>query len=510
MPTLADLLDQVPDARLLVGRSSVEVTSVAYHSGRVAPGAVFVAVPGLREDGLRYAADAVARGAVAVVGRLPHPLDLPVAQVDVPSPRAALAALAAAFYGHPSRRLGLVGVTGTDGKTTTTHLIAALLERAGLRVGWLSTVDVRLGTTATPSPFGHTTPEAVEVQASLATMADQGLEWAVLEVSSHALALDRVGGCAFDVAVFTNLSPEHLNFHGTLERYCEAKGALFAMLDASPPKGRPRFGVVNADDEHAEHMRSRCRAPVLGFGFSETADVRATVLEAGPRGTRFGVRTPRGAMELTTPLVGRFNVANWLAAIAVGVGLDLSLDAIAEAVATTAPIEGRLQWIDEGQPFDVVVDFAHTPQALRHVLTTLRQLARGRLLLVFGMAGGRDAGNRPVAGRIAAELADFSVITMDDPGDEDPEEIARQIAAGLRSEGRQAGEDFCIEIDRRRAIALAFERARPGDVVLLAGKGHERRMVVGSRALPWSDAHVARELLAALGFPATPRARPDR
>jgi UDP-N-acetylmuramoyl-L-alanyl-D-glutamate--2,6-diaminopimelate ligase len=416
--------------------------------------------------------------------------------IEVPAARAAVADLAAAFHRHPSRELTLIGVTGTDGKTSVTQLVSGVLEAAGRTTGWLTTVDVKLGQSRRAARFQHTTPEATAVQTVLREMADASVDVAVLEVSSHALALDRVRGCEFDLAIFTNLSPEHLNFHGTMDAYLDTKAQLFRMLGLPRTKTGPRVGVINADDPRADRIAAACPVEVLRYGLEQPAEVTARDVELTPRGATFRLVTPRGETAISTRLIGRFNVLNWLAASAAAHALDIGPEAVAAAAERQAPVRGRMELVDRGQPFAVVVDFAHTPQALENALRTLRQHTSGRLLLVFGNAGERDPASRPAMGRLATELADYFVISMDDPLYEDPEQIAAETAAGAEQAGGRRGVTFDVELDRRRAIQVLLERAKPGDAVLLAGKGHEPRMLIGDQRLPWDDRGVAEELLA--------------
>lgn len=491
---LAILLREVPGARALSGNLDIPVTGIAFDSRAVRPGELFVAVPGFKRDGRDFVPQAVARGAVAVASEAPVPSCV-AARIEVDNARAALADFAATFYGHPSRELTLVGVTGTDGKTSTTRLLAAVLETAGKRTGWLNTVDVQTGGEPRPNDLRHTTPEAVGVQSFLRELVQAGAEAGVLEVSSHALALERVRGCEFDVSVFTNLSPEHLNFHQTMEQYLATKARLFEMLGEPTAKSGPRHGVVNADDPAAPAIRAACPASVVTYGLDNPADVTARQIELGPRGARFTLSTPAGEARVATRLIGRFNVLNWLAAAAAAYALGVGPEKVALAAEALPLLRGRMEAVERGQPFAVFVDFAHTPQALETALRALRQHTTGRLLLVFGNAGERDPASRPAMGRLAAELADFFVISMDDPLHEDPAEIAAAVAVGARQAGAAEGKQFEIELDRRRAIELLFQRARAGDSVLLAGKGHETRMLVGDDRLPWDDRRVAEELL---------------
>jgi UDP-N-acetylmuramoyl-L-alanyl-D-glutamate--2,6-diaminopimelate ligase len=481
---LRELVADTEGADIVHGDPSTLVRGVAYDSRRVAPGYLFVAVPGFDRDGLEFVPDAVARGAVAVVAE--RRVETDIALVQAPNARRALADVAAAFYGHPSRHLSVVGITGTDGKTSTTHLLSAILEAHGLRTGWLTTVNTRVGDQIRANAADHTTPEAPIVQRTLAEMRDAALDVAIVETSSHALALDRVRGVDFNVGVFTNLSPEHINFHGSFEAYLAAKRSLFEQL---PPDG---LAVLNSDDPSSASMRAATRARVITYALDAPADISATDVRLSPRGTTFTAfdRT------IESRLVGRFNVSNWLAAYAAATYFGVTPDDLVHAAREQAPVPGRMNLVDVGQPFAVIVDFAHTPQALEKALDTVRSLVSGKVLLAFGLAGARDAANRPIMGALGERKSDFFVITMDDPGPEDPADIARQIASGVRS----ASDNFVIELDRRAAIRLLLERAAPGDAVLLAGKGHEQRMVVGDQRLPWNDERVATDLLTELGF----------
>jgi UDP-N-acetylmuramoyl-L-alanyl-D-glutamate--2,6-diaminopimelate ligase len=502
--SLAKLLADTPDAAIVSGDPQTLVTGVTQDTRRLQPGELFVAVPGLERDGMAFVPQAVERGAAAIAAtaaslagaaaEVRSGLEaLPL--IEVAHPRAALADLAAAFYGHPSRQLSVAGVTGTDGKTSTTQLLSAILEAHGLRTGWLTTVNTKIGEELRPNLADHTTPEAPLVQRLLAEMASTRLDVAILETSSHALDLERVRAVDYRVGVFTNLSPEHINFHGSFENYRAAKRKLFERLRVDG------LAVVNADDPSSEAMRAASSAPVVTFGLDRPADITATDVRLSPNGTAFTVHDG-SSREIRSRLVGRFNVANWLAAYAAARYFGATADDLARAASLQPPVAGRMNLVTAGQPFAVVVDFAHTPQALEKALDTVRSLlgSHGRVLLAFGLAGGRDFANRPVMGSLAARRADFVAITMDDPGDEDPAAIAEAIAVGARAAGGRECEDFVVELDRRAAIRRLFECARPGDAVLLAGKGHERRMVVRGERQPWNDAAVADAVLRDLGF----------
>ncbi|HEX3243983.1 MAG TPA: UDP-N-acetylmuramoyl-L-alanyl-D-glutamate--2,6-diaminopimelate ligase [Chloroflexota bacterium] len=488
------LLEECPGAMLVAGSIHTPIGGISHNSRQIKPGWLFVAVPGLEHDGNDFIPAAIRAGAAAIATERPVTVPAGVAMIRVPSARSALADLAASFWDHPSHKLTLIGVTGTDGKTTTVQLIGATLRQAGQSVGWLSTAGIRIGDQTRPNTLDHTTPEAPAIQEMLAEMVEAGVDSAVLEVSSHALALQRVRGCQFDVAVFTNLSPEHLNFHGTLEAYRSAKASLMSMLQ--PGSGvEPPYAAINLDDPSAEAMIQASRAPVRTYAIKSSADFTATRIEVTPGGSSFMVHTPGGEFRLDTQLVGRFNVENWLAAIAATSGLGVTTEDIQRAARDLGPVRGRMERVDEGQPFLVVVDFAHTPQALETALRTLRPHTRGRLLALFGQAGGRDPANRPAMGALATELADYFLITLDDPIHEDPQAIAGAISAGAIAAGASRGRDFDVELDRAAAIRRLVDRARPGDVILLAGKGHEQRMLVGNEKLPWDDASEARSAI---------------
>jgi UDP-N-acetylmuramoyl-L-alanyl-D-glutamate--2,6-diaminopimelate ligase len=491
---LGELVADTDGAELVVGDPTTCVSGVTQDTRRLQPGDLFVAIPGLERNGLDFVPQAIARGAAAIAAEAATDLGslgavaATAPLVLVPSARRALADLSAAFYRHPSKDLAVVGITGTDGKTSTAQLLSAILEARGLRTGWLTTINTKIAHELRPNAADHTTPEAPIVQRTLAEMRQARLDIAIIETSSHALELERVRATRFQVAIFTNLSPEHLNFHGSFDAYRAAKRKLFERL---PPHG---LAVLNADDPSSEVMRAATTARVLTYGLEKPADFTGTDVGLSPMGTTFTLQP--ADLRIQTQLVGRFNVSNWLAAYAAATHFGATPEALACAASSQAPVPGRMNLVAAGQPFAVVVDFAHTPQALEKALDTVRSLIGGRLLLAFGLAGGRDHANRPVMGALAAAKADFFVITTDDPGHEDAAAIANQIVAGARS----AGGSFRIELDRRNAIRLLFERARAGDAVLLAGKGHEQRMVVGDQRLPWNDARAAAEVLAELGF----------
>ncbi|HYN49273.1 MAG TPA: UDP-N-acetylmuramoyl-L-alanyl-D-glutamate--2,6-diaminopimelate ligase [Candidatus Nanopelagicales bacterium] len=494
------------------------IHGIAHDSRRVVPGGIFVAIPGAHADGHAFVGQAVARGALVVV--VEHPVDEAGAalQVVVDRSQLALAVVAAWWYEDPGRRLGVIGVTGTDGKTTTAAMAVAALESAGVRTGLVSTAEQKIGPHRAATPAHVTTPEAPELQRALRAMVRAGDVAAVVETTSHGLALERVGEIPYDVGVLTNLTHEHLEFHGTFEAYRAAKRSLFerlAMAAEGPPKpaslpgGRPwpRGGIVNFDDPNADVFVAATRAAgatVLTYGAGSGADVRATAVDETPGGIRVEVATSRGSAAVTLPLVGRFNVHNALAVVALGELLGLDPEAVRGGLAGFRGVRGRMERVDRGQPFLVVVDYAHTPASLATALDALAPLAGpgGGLIAVFGSAGERDVAKRALQGRVAGERCRLVIATDEDPRGEDPAAILDQIAEGAEGAGRRRGDDLLLVADREAAIRAAFARARPGDVVLLAGKGHERGILYADRELAWDERAVAERLLAERGYAA--------
>ena len=461
----------------VLGRARVEIADLAYDARAVGPGSLFFCVPGTRADGHDFAAEALANGAVALV--VERPLELVAVQLVVPSARAAMAVAADEFFGRPTEELQVAGVTGTNGKTTTAFLLYAILAAAGRRPGLLGTIESRVGGERRPAV--RTTPEAIDLQREFREMLDAGDRSAAVEATSHGSTLGRLERVRFAALVFTNLTQDHLDFHGTLEAYFDAKRRLFT--ETRPP------AAVNVGDEHGRRLASELRGQneLLTFGLTDDADLRADELELGPRGARFKA----GGIELETRLRGRFNVENILGAVAAARLLDIPDDAIAYGVKELRGVPGRFEAVDEGQPFAVLVDYAHTPDSLENVLRTARDLAQNRVLCVFGCGGDRDRGKRPLMGRIATELADIAIVTSDNPRSEDPEAIIAEILEGAA--------DAEAEPDRREAIARAIGEAGEGDVVVIAGKGHEQGQQFADRTIPFDDREVARETLRRLG-----------
>jgi UDP-N-acetylmuramoyl-L-alanyl-D-glutamate--2,6-diaminopimelate ligase len=470
--TLRELMGNGPD---------VEVSSLAYRSSSVTDGALFFCVRGFTSDGHEFARDAVERGAVALVCE--RPVGTGVPEVIVPDVRAAMPAAAARFYGDPTSELRVVGVTGTNGKTTTAFLVRALLEAAGLQTGLLGTVKSVVG--GREEPVERTTPEAIDLQATFRRMLDAGDRACAIEVSSHALELGRAEGIHFACRVFTNLTQDHLDFHETMERYYLAKRRLFEA------PGAP--SVVNVDDDYGRRLAGEIDGATT-YAIDRDANYRATDVRFDPAGSSFTCETPDGPLEIDTRLPGLFNVQNALAAIAAARALGVEPEAIRRGLAGADRVPGRFEPVDEGQDFTVLVDYAHTPEALENVLRAAREITTGRLHVVFGAGGDRDRAKRPLMGRAASQLADRVIVTSDNPRSEDPEAIVDEVLGGTSGDAER-------EVDRRRAIARAVESARRGDVVVIAGKGHEQgQEFEGGRKEPFDDVTVVRDALrSALG-----------
>lgn len=487
------LQDCLTIGRLVQGEPATEFQHVAYDSRQVRPGTLFVALPGTRVDGHEFVLEAVQRGAVGVVVERPVLMPVPIPVLEVASTRVALGRLAAALHRFPSRRLRMVGVTGTNGKTTTTHLIRAILMEQGHRTGLIGTVHNLIG--AKDRPANLTTPQASDLQELLHQMAEEGCTYAVMEASSEGLDMNRVDDVEFDLGVFTNLTQDHLNYHRTFERYRTAKLKLFQML------GQPGFkaykaAVLNGDDPSFDHFRSACQVPIFTYGLSPAAMIRADAITVAASGSRFRLVTPQGEVEVALRLAGRFNVYNALAAAAAGLVEGADLEQIRKALEASDGVPGRMEAVRAGQPFGVFVDYAHSPDGLENVLRTARGFARGRVILVFGCGGDRDRSKRPKMGRIAGQLADYTIITSDNPRSEDPVSIVEQIEVGLKK-ALGPGRFYEICVDRTEAIARAIAIAAPEDVVLIAGKGHETYQILEDRTIDFDDRVVARSLIEA-------------
>ena len=470
----------------LAALPGIQVRGLAYDSRQVTPGDVFIALKGLKAAGADFASDAIRRGAVAVVADRPPAAPTSVPWVVVPDARAAMAGLAAEFYGHPSRSMQVVGITGTNGKTTTAYLLRAVFESAGKKCGLLGTVTYSVGDRELPA--SRTTPEAPDVQRLFREMVDTGCVACAMEVSSHALALHRVDHTEFAAGIFTNLTRDHLDYHGDMESYFTAKRRLFEML----PVGAP--AVINLDDPRGELLRRAAPVPMT-YAINKSADVTPGPLTLTFNGLEFEARTPKGAVHVRSPLVGRPNVSNILATVAAATALDLPAGAIERGLANLAGVPGRFELVSSAaDDITVVIDYAHTDDALKNLLETARPLAPRRVITVFGCGGDRDRTKRPLMGAVAARLSDVVVMTSDNPRTEDPARIIEEIKRGVPPTSDRRAATFAI-VDRREAIEFAIRKAESGDLVLLAGKGHERTQVIGAEELPFDEAAIARDAL---------------
>ena len=478
----------------VIGPDDIDIRSITYDSRKAVAGAMFFALHGEKLDGTGFIGDALKRGATAIAAEnLPSrnfPPDRTLVELLPGSQRRGLASIAANFYGHPADALELVGVTGTNGKTTTSFLIDSILQAAGSTAGLV-------GTTGYRTPKGNrkavnTTPESLDLQEMFAEVRDAGGTHAVLEVSSHALKFDRTWGCHFAVAVFTNLTRDHLNFHKTFEDYFAAKRRLFEGTGA----GAPDVAVINADDGYAPRLEGLTRR-VITYGLEGTPDLTTKKFSLTIHGLQFMVHTPAGRVEVNSSLVGRINVYNILAAIGAGIGLGIPLARIEDGIANLRLVPGRFQIIDEGQPFLVVVDYAHADDALRNLVNTARELnPEGRVITLFGAGGERDRSTRPLMGEAAGVVSDLVILTSDNPRSEDPLRIINDVVVGLQ----KVNAKYCIEADRDAALQIALEEARPGDIVLLAGKGHENYQILHDRTFEFDDREKARAILRRKGF----------
>jgi UDP-N-acetylmuramoyl-L-alanyl-D-glutamate--2,6-diaminopimelate ligase len=490
---LCELIEGI-DVMRVSGPADPPIISVAYDSRKVTPGALFFALPGEKVDGARFVDAAIAQGAIAVASSHPRPAEIGqnVSWIELTPgrERRALARAGANFYRHPAKALRLVGVTGTNGKTTTAFLVDSILRAAGYTTGLL-------GTTGYRTPKGNrggtnTTPESLDLQQMFAEVRDGGGSYAVLETSSHALAMDRLWSCHFAVAVFTNLTRDHLDYHKTFENYFGAKRHLFEGTGA----GAPAVAVINADDPYASRLEGLAER-TLTYGLRGAPEITTKKFALSFEALEFTAQTPAGKIEVRSPLVGRINVYNILAAIGAGIGLEVPNDQIEQGIANLKLVPGRFQRIDQGQPFLVVVDYAHTDDALRNLIATARELSpSGRIITLFGAGGDRDRSKRPLMGEAAGSLSDLAVLTSDNPRSEDPLRIINDVVVGLQ----KANAKYRIEPDREKALYVAIDEARPGDIVLLAGKGHETGQVLKDRTIEFDDREKARQILQRKGF----------
>jgi len=469
--------------------SELKVEGLAYDSRRVKPNSIFVAIRGEKADGNHYVKQAIDKGAIAVISENSRPHECGVFWIQVKNARQALASLAACFNGRPSERLGLIGITGTNGKTSTAYLIESIVKASGARCGLISTIEYRGPEGATVND--RTTPESLDLQELLADFVRQGCDFAVMEVSSHALALERVHATRFRTAVFTNLSQDHLDFHVTMQNYFEAKKKLFFGTGVA----LPLTSVINHDDRYGAQLEELCAGRCLSYSTESGADFRGTTSQIDSHGMQLLVKSPRGQLQVRTPLLGKPNQSNILAALAVGYDLGFDDASLLRGVEACSSIPGRFERIDQGQPFLIFVDYAHTPDALEKILQTARQLKPSRVLVLFGCGGERDRGKRPQMARVAEGLSDVCIVTSDNPRGEDPEKILSEIEAGFEIKPSR----HVVEPNRKKAIAHILSLARAGDLVLLAGKGHETYQILPGSTIHFDDREEARRALHGLG-----------
>ncbi len=484
----------------LQGKLQREIRGLSYHSGEVSEGSLFVAIKGTQSDGHEFVRQAINQGAHAVVLEKPLEPKTGITVIRVANTRAALAQISSRFYGFPSHDLTVIGITGTNGKTTTAYLLESILKACGLRVGVIGTVNIRyLGRVLTASV---TTPESLDLQRILREMSDAGVTHIVMEVSSHGLEMHRVDGTRFAVGLFTNLSQDHLDYHGTMERYFAAKSRLFFQLLRTRGGDAPALAIINADDLWGQQLSARINGPLLRYGLAADADIRADKVRCDSSGIQALLHTPTGDLKINSSLIGRLNLYNLLAAASVAVGLNLPLEAIGNGEQSLARVPGRLESIPNDMGFKVLVDYAHTPDALEKALDSLRELQFRKIICVFGCGGDRDRGKRPLMGEAAAQRADFLVITSDNPRSEVPRAIMADIEEGVRGQSlplldsltqcaNNCQRGYILVADRGEAIRLAIDCASDGDVVYIGGKGHETYQILGNKRIDFDDRVIA-------------------
>jgi len=489
---LAELLKFLHTVKV-EGQTNIPVRGLAYHTGHVQPGFIFFCLGGGKADGHDFIPQAVAAGAVAVFLEKEREVQGAV-KVLVPDVRTAMAAVSQFFYDSPASKLRLVGITGTNGKTTTTYLIEAIMAAQNYKTGLLGTIKYQIG--PENFPVLATTPEAPDLQKILRLMVERDVDYAIMEVSSHALELNRVAGCDFDYAVLTNVTDDHLDFHQTHARYLAAKGKFFSQMGGSFFKGsRPRFAILNRDDVHYSSFSRLVTTQALSYGIKNPADIRAEKIELKSTGVHYKLTSPWGKTGFSLKLNGYFNIYNALAATAVALREGVDLLAIKNALEKIEGVPGRFERIDLGQDFVVIVDYAHTPDGLDNILQTAREFCRGKIITIFGCGGERDRAKRPLMGQIAGKYSDYCILTSDNPRGEDPWQIIYEVEPGLQ-ENKASGNGYTVQPDRYEAIRLGVELARPGDMVIIAGKGHESYQVFSDYTVPFSDREVAAEIIA--------------
>ena len=488
---LQELLDLLPDAEVQ-GAVDLTITGIADDSRRVGQGTLFICLSGHKTDGHQYIQQAYQSGAAAVLVERDVSPPMGITVVKVTDTRKAMQVLTPFFYDYPSRSMRFIGVTGTNGKTTTTHLIRSILLQAGYGVGLIGTIHVLINDQV--RPVRNTTPDVVELQEILADMAAAGVNYVVMEVSSHALALDRIAGCEFDVAVFTNLTQDHLDFHGTLDQYLQAKAKLFSSLGSGQSAKTGKYAIINTDDPAAGKFIASSHCPVISYGAKGQGEVQASDITVRADGVSFTVAGTFGSMALNLKITGLFNVYNVLAAICTAAVEGIEARLIRQALESFQTVPGRFELVDEGQPFAVIVDYAHTPDGLENILKTASQFAEKRIIVVFGCGGDRDKTKRPLMGRLACQYGDIVLATSDNPRTEDPLAILQDIEAGIQ-DALIPGKYYEVIPDRRSAIAKAVQLANPHDIIIIAGKGHETYQILKDKTIPFDDREIARSII---------------
>lgn len=487
MVELQDLIKELNELEV-VGRKDILINNLTSDSREVGEGTLFVCLEGFTVDGHNFIQQAVDKGAVAVVVEKDVAVPEGITKIKVRDSRIALGSLANAFYDFPTRKLTLIGVTGTNGKTTTTHLIRAIIREWGEECGLVGTIANYIGDKQ--YPVKNTTPESIELHRLFKKMVDRGIKYAVMEVSSHALDLHRVDACDFDMGIFTNLTQDHLDYHRTLDEYLKAKGKLFSMLGNE--KGK--MAIVNADDQSHRYIEEVSSAPIQTYGIENEADVKGFNLDIKPWGISYDVKTPVGNAVIKLGITAKFNAYNSLAALAACLSLGIDLGTIKAALEKVKGVPGRFEAVNEGQKFPVIVDYAHTPDSLENILQTAREFTKGKVIIVFGCGGDRDRTKRPIMGRVAAHYADYCFITSDNPRTEDPQAIINEVEQGVL-EGGMGKQQYETILNRREAIEKAILMAAKDDIVLIAGKGHEDYQIIGKTKNHFDDREVAREVL---------------
>ena len=499
---LNKLVKALPKAHVIGNyNGDTVVTGISADTREMKPGSIFVALPGFHVDGKKFIPNAIEKGAKAVVVEGSYQPDLQVPVIIVDNARLAFSRLAAEFWDNPSHKLKVIGVTGTNGKTTTTYMISSVLESADVSTGFITTVDYKIANHQWKHEEHSTTPQPDRLHELLYRMLQAGVEYAVIESSSHGLKLHRLEDVAYDVAVFTNVTSEHLELHGTVEQYRLDKARLFQLLGNHPDKGCGKWGVINLDDPNAQLYIDSTKGKVFTYSQQdENADLIGNIIPRSEEGVTFRVHYKGNSTEINLPISGDYNVYNALAAIGVAITQNIPIDVCKSALERFTGVPGRMQVISMGQPFTVVIDYAHTEDSLEKVLITLKQRTRGRLFAVFGSAGERDPYKRAPMGKVAAKYADFMILTNEDPRGEDEMQILLDIAEGARSVGAIEGRDYICIPDRKAAIYEALSRASGGDTVLLAGKGHETTIETKNGFIPWDEAEIAKQALKDLGY----------